>query len=215
MEHDSIDSITRTIEWLGVDGSLVRAHLDRYVDWLQEEAIPAGGLGPSEASRLVDRHIADSLVFAGPLGLSSELQGGSLLDVGTGVGLPGIPLAICYPSVAFTLLDRAGRRKSLLSRAVRILGLENVDVVQFDADSYQDTHRYLTFRASLPLVAAVRTTARLLDADGVAVFAISRTRRPDPELVTTAMAAGVLAEIVSIPSSVLDSSAWLLRMTSL
>ena len=61
-----------------------------------------------------------------------------VLDVGTGVGLPGIPLAILFPETMVTLLDRGGRRVRLLHRAVRVLGLPNVVIAQGDAFAVAD-----------------------------------------------------------------------------
>ena len=69
------------------------------------------------------KHILDSLV------VSPYLQGDRFIDVGTGPGLPGLPLAIINPSKQFVLLDSLGKRINFIRNAVRELGLTNVTPV--------------------------------------------------------------------------------------
>lgn len=76
------------------------------------------------------KHYADSLSVLKILKLSS----GSLVDVGTGAGFPGIPLAICCPGVSFTLLDSLRKRVDFLSEAVTELGLTNVTLMHTRAE---------------------------------------------------------------------------------
>ena len=187
--------------------------LERYSDWLCNEAIPAGGLGPREGPRLWNRHIGDSLVFAGGWGeVPSEL-----LDIGTGVGLPGIPLAILWPDCVVTLLDRGARRIRLLHRIVRVLALPNVVIAQGDAFAVADEWAGLVFRGGVKAAEAVGLSARLLLPGGRAVLGLSR--RPDlPErsndLVGIAEAMGLSAHVVEVPTTILDGPAWLLIMQS-
>jgi len=61
----------------------------------------------------------------------------SVIDVGSGVGLPGIPLAILWPDTTVRLVERSGRRARLLRRAVRILDLENAHVDEGDLGSLE------------------------------------------------------------------------------
>lgn len=185
--------------------------LNDYVEWLRDEAIPAGGLGPREAGRLWPRHIADSLTFAS--GFPDTPR--EILDVGTGVGLPGIPLAIALPDTAVTLLDRGGRRVRLLHRVVRILALQNVVIAQGDAFSVADEWQALTFRGSVPAPEAVGLSNRLLEPGGTAVFGLSRrAERPEraDDLISLARALGIDATVTSIPEEVLDGPSWLLIM---
>ena len=108
--------------------------LARFQEWLVTEAVPAGGLGPNEVDRVARRHVADSLLFASVLEGSPE----HIRDLGSGVGLPGIPLAILLPESRVELVDRSGRRTDLIKRAVRVLGLPNVDVIQRRADQLEE-----------------------------------------------------------------------------
>ncbi len=187
--------------------------LEQFADWLRTEAIPAGGLGPREAPRIWPRHIADSLTFAG----AWQIPPAEILDVGTGVGLPGIPLAIAFPNTIVTLLDRGGRRIRLLHRAVRVLNLGNVVIAQGDAFSVADEWAGLVFRASIPPPEAIGLTNRLLVPDSTAVLGLS-TREEEPEragdLVSLASALGLEAEVRKVPKEVLDGTSWLLIMRS-
>ncbi len=185
--------------------------LERYVEWLQAEAIPAGGLGPREAERIWSRHIGDSLTF----GSAWDKPPAEILDVGTGVGLPGIPLAIAWPDTVVTLLDRGGRRVRLLRRVVSKLALGNVVIAQGDAFSVADEWEGVAFRGSIPQPEAVGLSNRLLAPGCTAVLALSR-RPEEPErgsdLVALAEALGMAGELRKVPEEVLDGSSWLLIM---
>ena len=79
---------------------------------------------------MIIKHIMDSLMV-GPL-----LKGQSFIDVGTGPGLPGIPLAILYPERKFVLLDSLGKRITFLRQVVFQLKLENVTPVKSRVEEY-------------------------------------------------------------------------------
>ena len=78
--------------------------------------------------RLDSRHLLDSLAAI------PHVQGKALLDVGTGPGLPGIPLAIAQPDVAIALWERMARRVRFLQMACRELGLKNVTIRECDIE---------------------------------------------------------------------------------
>ena len=78
------------------------------------------------------KHIMDSLV------VSQHLEGNKFIDVGTGPGLPGIPLAIINPDKQFTLLDSLGKRITFIKNAVRELKLTNVTPVLSRVEEYQE-----------------------------------------------------------------------------
>ncbi|QBY04411.1 16S rRNA (guanine(527)-N(7))-methyltransferase RsmG [Thalassotalea sp. HSM 43] len=82
------------------------------------------------------KHILDSLVN-GP-----HLNGERFIDVGTGPGLPGIPLAILYPQKQFVLLDSLGKRITFLKQVVYQLKLENVTPVQSRVEEYQPEPKF-------------------------------------------------------------------------
>ena len=78
------------------------------------------------------KHIMDSLV------VSQHLQGQQFIDVGTGPGLPGIPLAIANPDKQFVLLDSLGKRITFIKNAIRELKLTNVTPVLSRVEEYQE-----------------------------------------------------------------------------
>ena len=114
-----------------------------------------------QPEQMVTRHLLDSLVI-GPY-----LQGPRILDVGTGAGLPGIPLALAYPDYHFTLLDSNGKKIRFVTQAVAELGLANVDVIQSRIEAFQPAGRFdtITARAYASIEELVSQTKHLL-ADG-------------------------------------------------
>ena len=82
------------------------------------------------------KHILDSIV------VSPYLQGEHFIDVGTGPGLPGLPLAIINPTKQFVLLDSLGKRISFIRNAVRELGLTNVEPVLSRVEEYQPEQKF-------------------------------------------------------------------------
>jgi 16S rRNA (guanine527-N7)-methyltransferase len=210
VEH--LENARRAATWAGVTLSTEQeSALLRFAQWLEEEAIPAGGLGPREGPRIWQRHIADSLTMA------TALVGrkGTAVDLGTGVGLPGIPLAIALPELHWILLDRAGRRIRLLERACRILGLENVTAERIDAFRFQEQCEVVVSRGSLPLLQIVAQASRLLVPGGTAVVGVSRRADP-PETLERAIGLaedlGLDGAAASVPPEILDGPSWILIM---
>ena len=171
--------------------------LQAFCDWLRSEAIPAGALGPAEADRLHDRHIADSLLFATLLERPDRV-----VDLGSGAGLPGIPLAVMLPETQFVLLDRSGKRVDLMRRAKRILELQNVEVVQGEIESLGQPVPALVSRATLPPDRARPLLWSLLEPGGRAVLGGSWVVAPTHEGFET----------VEVESKILDRTIWLLIM---
>ncbi|CAM3882583.1 16S rRNA (guanine(527)-N(7))-methyltransferase RsmG [Avibacterium endocarditidis] len=84
-----------------------------------------------DPQEMLVKHIMDSLV------VSPYLQGDRFIDVGTGPGLPGLPLAIINPDKTFVLLDSLGKRISFIRNALRELGITNVIPVLSRVEDYQ------------------------------------------------------------------------------
>jgi 16S rRNA (guanine527-N7)-methyltransferase len=125
---------------------------------------------------MIQRHLLDSLA------VSPYLQGHSILDVGTGPGLPGIPLAILFPEKAFTLLDSNGKKTRFVRQSVLELGLKNVQVKQARVEALESSHGFdtITSRAFAPLNEIVSLTQGLL-AGGGRLLAM-KGRYPEEEL---------------------------------
>ena len=179
--------------------------LQRYGTWLIDEAMPAGGIGPEEGTRLFDRHLADSLAYVPAIPPHAR----RILDVGSGVGLPGIPTAIARPHDEVTLLDRSDRRTWLARRAVRVLGLVNVDVITGDVHAVEAGSDAALFRASLTIDAAAAVLSEIIEPHGVGLVGVSRLPDP-PELPPPPT--HVLFDLSRTTSRILDSPFWLLRM---
>lgn len=197
-----MESVRRAAAWAGWDLSADQEdRLERFARWLEEEAIPAGAVGPGEVERLLPRHVADSLLFAA--GWEGTEPPDSVIDLGSGAGLPGIPLAVLWPRAEVALLDRAGRRVRLARRAVRVLGLPNVTVEQADAAIWTGgPYSMVVARATAEPEQVALWGRRLAAADGVVVIGGS-WRAPPPDS---------WGEVLVVPPEVLDRPIWLRKM---
>ncbi|WP_258239624.1 16S rRNA (guanine(527)-N(7))-methyltransferase RsmG [Pseudidiomarina homiensis] len=86
--------------------------------------------------QMLSRHIVDSLVVL------PYLQGERFIDVGTGPGLPGLPLAIAQPDKEFVLLDSLGKRIRFIRQVCHELGLKNVKAVQSRVEDFADPTKF-------------------------------------------------------------------------
>jgi 16S rRNA (guanine527-N7)-methyltransferase len=121
--------------------------INRYVDFLKGTGVAWGLLGPREADRVWERHILNSAAL-------SQLIGPDLavVDVGSGAGLPGIPLAVLRPDVSMTLLEPLLRRSTFLKRTVTELGMvDRVEVIRERAEEHRRTYDVVVARALAPL----------------------------------------------------------------
>ena len=111
-------------------------------------------------SDMVDLHLLDSL------SVSPYLQGRVILDIGSGAGLPGIPLAITHPEKQFILLDSNGKKTRFLFQVKLALGLDNVEVENNRIEHYQSEGQIdiVTCRAFSSLANTVHLCRRFLAA---------------------------------------------------
>jgi len=196
------DPQPQTSEWLRVDLCAEQWDVLREFErWLSEEAIPAGLLSPGEGKRIWTRHIVDSLSFS--VGWAGDPPPGRLMDAGSGAGLPGIPLAIAFPQTRVTLLDRSVKRVRLLRRAIRVLGLGNVEAIAGDIRE-QRACEGVVMRALLGPREAVRVMGNVLEPGGKGVIGLAHRRTADPGW------RHLGGRVVQVP--VLDPSGWLLIM---
>lgn len=112
---------------------------------------------------MAGRHILDSLA------IRPWVNGSHILDVGTGAGLPGIPLAMACPDKQFVLLDSNGKKTRFLHEVKRVLGLKNVDIVQARVQDYVPLLSFDTVlsRAFAEVQKMLDATQHLLAPDGV------------------------------------------------
>ncbi|PIQ42872.1 MAG: 16S rRNA (guanine(527)-N(7))-methyltransferase RsmG [Gammaproteobacteria bacterium CG11_big_fil_rev_8_21_14_0_20_46_22] len=112
---------------------------------------------------MMDLHLQDSL------NIQPFLQGDRILDVGSGAGLPGIPLAIACPDKQFYLLDTNGKRTRFLTQVKIELGLNNVHVIKSRVETYSPDGLFtsITSRAFSSLSDFFDKTHHLLEKEGV------------------------------------------------
>jgi 16S rRNA (guanine527-N7)-methyltransferase len=130
---------------------------------------------PGDLGRLRERHIEDSLRVLPVL----QDRRGPCIDVGSGAGLPGIPLAICAPHLRWRLLEPRKKRAAFLEEVVRELGLECEVVVATAEQAAKDpdlseAHDLATARALAPPLEAFRMLGPLLRDGGLAVVFLGK-----------------------------------------
>lgn len=180
---DAPQSFLHACESLGIafeDGDL--AQLERYLALLLEANQRFNLTAITDPQEAWMRHIFDSLTLVPFL---ASAKAARVIDVGSGGGLPGIPLAIVLPDVAFTLLEATGKKAEFLREAVRRLGLRNVTVIDERAESLgQDHQRYreqfdlVTSRAVGKLNVLLELTVPLVRVGGF-VMAIKGEKAPE------------------------------------
>ena len=121
---------------------------ETYAELLADDGVVRGLIGPREVGRLWERHLLNCAVI-------SELvdRDADVLDIGSGAGLPGIPLAIARPDLWVTLVEPMERRVNFLTEAVDALRLPNVEVLRARAESVSPKGKadVVTSRAVAPL----------------------------------------------------------------
>jgi len=121
---------------------------EAYAELLATEGVRRGLIGPREADRLWSRHLLNSAVVVEACPAS-----GLVVDVGSGAGLPGIPMALARPELTIRLVEPLLRRVTFLTEAVSLLGLDNVEVVRSRVEDLHGswTAPTVTARAVAPL----------------------------------------------------------------
>lgn len=179
----------------------------RYHAWLAEEATVRGLIGPRETPKLWDRHIINSAVVGEAIG-----KGLTVADIGSGAGLPGIPLALARPDLKVVLVEPLLRRTTFLNEVVTDLGLDNVTVVRGRAEEKAVRVEVgqvdvVTSRAVAPLGKLAGWSLPLVKSGGVMVALKGGTAQEeidrDAKLITKAK--GVNPRVVEVGVSVLDT----------
>jgi 16S rRNA (guanine527-N7)-methyltransferase len=174
-------SVEEGLDQIGLElpGTAVAA-LVRFADLLLERAIPFGMIGRDDAGRIIPRHVIDSLRAARALAESARHE---VVDVGSGAGLPGIPLAIALPDARFVLAEPRAKRAAFLELAVEQLELVNVTVVPSRAESLgRGRFTSATARAFAPLDSTWSVVRPLLRPGGMLVAFVGLREQPPSEL---------------------------------
>lgn len=176
-----------------------------FAEMLREHGVPRGLIGPRELDRLWERHLLNSAVLAELLTPNC-----SVLDVGSGAGLPGIPLAIARPDIELTLLEPMARRVTWLQEVITELGL-TVTVVRGRAEEGPVRERLaghdaVTARAVAPLERLARWCMPLLRPGGrmLALKGASAAEELERDASAIRAAGGGRGEVVSCGDEVLD-----------
>lgn len=128
---------------------------------LGSTAVERGLIGPREVDRIWDRHIFNSLPLVTLMPESS-----TVLDIGSGAGLPGIVIGLARPDLQITLLEPLERRANFLLEVIAQLGLTNLEVVRGRAEQHKPRYQIVTARAVAPLPKLLQISWRLITPGG-------------------------------------------------
>ncbi len=183
--------------------------LERYLAELDRWNVKYGFV-KATAEELVTKHALDSIAGAPVLARLCGGEAGSVLDVGSGAGFPGIPLAIALPGINFTLLERSAKKCAFLENCRALLGLANVRVRQADLASASGGVEppgggfdVVTFRAVAPLDRFLADLARSRIAWRWVAAYKGRRDRIDAEL-SALGPAGRGAQVLPLPVPFVD-----------
>ncbi|WP_329546637.1 16S rRNA (guanine(527)-N(7))-methyltransferase RsmG [Streptomyces sp. NBC_01356] len=184
----------------------------RYAELLAEAGVQRGLIGPREVPRLWERHLLNCAVL-------SEVvpEGVTVCDVGSGAGLPGIPLALVREDLKITLLEPLLRRTTFLTEVVELLGLDHVTVVRGRAEEVmgklQPVH-VVTARAVAPLDRLAAWGIPLLRPYGEMLALKGDTAEEELKLAATALSklGAVQTSVLQVGEGVVDPLSTVVRV---
>lgn len=152
---DSVDLIKKYFPNLTEHQADIFGRLgDLYRDWNTKINV----ISRTDTDNLYCRHILHSLALASFFG---ELADGTrMMDLGTGGGFPGIPLAILYPNCQFHLIDRIGKKIRVATEIAQAVGLSNVTFQHGDSGECREKYDYVISRAVMPLEGLVKASSK-------------------------------------------------------
>lgn len=178
-----------------------------YHESLATDATTRGFIGPREKPRLWDRHIYNCAVIG-----EAIPEGARVIDIGSGAGLPGIPLAIARPDLQVTLLEPLLKRSNYLAEK---LGLDNVTVIRDRAENLGKDAKFdvVTSRAVAPLAKLARWSLPLCKPGGMmlAMKGASASEEIERDKSAIKRAQGERAEIITVGAE-LEESTTLIRV---
>ncbi|SOD54922.1 16S rRNA m(7)G-527 methyltransferase [Pseudoxanthomonas wuyuanensis] len=157
------DELQHGLTALGLDAAALTPPLLAYLALLDRWNRTYNLTAIRDPREMVTRHLLDSLAMH-----RYVVDSGTLADLGTGPGLPGIPLAIAKPQLRVTLVESNGKKARFLREAVRTLGLANARVAESRAEALDEPGAYdaITARALDVLAGIIGVGGHLLKADG-------------------------------------------------
>lgn len=126
---------------------------DLYADWNAKINV----ISRKDIENLYEHHVLHSLAIAKILRF---VPGTSLVDVGTGGGFPGIPLAIMFPECRFHLVDSIGKKLKVAAAVAEAIGLENVTFEHVRMEEVKTKYDFVVSRAVMPLVDLVKLSRK-------------------------------------------------------
>jgi 16S rRNA (guanine527-N7)-methyltransferase len=183
------------------------------------DAVRLGFLGPREAARLRERHLDDALGLAA---VRLPRAGERWVDLGSGAGLPGLPLASAYPEVTFTLVDAQRRRLDWVAATAARLHIDNVTVVHARLEEYghgpgRESFDVATARALGPLPVVAELGLPLLRIGGTLLVPRGRPTGEELDQATAAcrQLGGRVEDVVPNPSSPIDRVGFVVIMAKI
>ena len=191
---------------MGIDlAPAIRQKLLKFLQYLEKWNRTYNLTAVRDPEQMVPRHLLDSL------SVLPYLQGSRVLDIGTGAGLPGIPLALARPALAFTLLDSNAKKTRFVTQAIHELGLKNVQVVQERVEKFHSPEKFDTLiaRAFASIPDMLAASRHLCAANGR--FLLMKGVFPQEEL--AAVTDGYQAEVTALHVPGLDAARHLVIVT--
>jgi 16S rRNA (guanine527-N7)-methyltransferase len=131
---------------------------DLYTDWNAKINV----ISRKDIHNLYPHHVLHSLAIARYIRFT---PGSAIIDVGTGGGFPGIPLAIFFPNVQFVLLDSIGKKVKVAKEISEAVGLMNVETVHARVEDEKRKFHFIVSRAVMPLPELVRITRKNISSE--------------------------------------------------
>ena len=134
---------------------LFEALIPLYIDWNSKINL----ISRKDMEFFTEHHVLHSLSIAKFIKFAPESK---ILDVGTGGGFPGIPLAIMFPQTQFMLIDSIGKKIKVVNSVIETLELKNVTALQTRSETFKGKYDFIVSRAVAPLPDFIKQTSHLI-----------------------------------------------------
>lgn len=203
VKHDALRSAAAQLDLrLGADAV---DELIRLSELLRDRAAPLGFISAGDADHILERHVIDSLRAA------PHLTEGSAIDLGSGAGLPGLPVAIARPDLDVTLLEAQRRRVAFLEMLCDELDVRNAAPRQGRAESFNGTAMSCLARAFAPMARSWAAAVPLLEPGGSLIYFAGAAADVSQEVAALTPSPGHVRVVA--PPAVLASAGPLVIMT--